>query len=283
MTTSDVRIVCMMRIKNVERWIGQSLASVGALVDGIVILDDGSIDRTPEICRACSKVVRYEYQAEPAPDEYRDKNRLLGPALELSPDWILVLDGDEVLEERAPAVIQAEIGRVSREQPECVALEARFLYFRNSLEWYMDEETWHPLLFTTWGQDVPALTFQYDHPWARLHCGRIPSNLSGRRRRFDVCVKHYGYQTFRDAWQKYRFYLKHDPVRAREGYYDHLLRRRFRLKRWAERSMQDGIRAFAPEIPQATPALASARSRIAAAIPARYLRPLRILKYLTWG
>ena len=276
-------IVCMMRIKNVERWLAQSLASVSPLVDGIVILDDGSTDRTPEICRACPKVVRYAYQEGSLPDEYRDKNRLLQWSLELSPDWIMVLDGDEVLEDRAPSVIHAEVGEVLRDATECVALEARFLYFWNKPGWYVDEETWHPLLFTTWGQALSSLRFDYDVPWAKLHCGRTPSNLRGKRRKMDVCVKHYGYQTFRDAWRKYRFYVKHDVVRAREGYYDHLLRRRVKLRRWAERSQDDGVRIFEGDSQRDALPRASWRSRVTAAIPPRYLRPLRIAKYLLWG
>lgn len=273
----------MMRIKDVERWLAQSLASVLPLVDGIVILDDGSTDRTPEICRACPEVVRYQYQVEPTRDEYRDKNRLLRWALEFSPDWIMVLDGDEVLEERAPSVIQARIAAISREAPDSVALEARFLYFWRDPAWYVDEESWHPLLFTTWGQDVSSLQFDYDVPWARLHCGRVPSNLRGSKNKIDVYVKHYGYQTFRDCWRKYRFYVRHDPVRAREGYYDHLLRRRFKVRRWVERSLQDGTQTFEMGGRQSPLGPVTWQSRVAAAIPPRYLRPLRIAKYLVWG
>jgi len=71
------RIVCQMRIKNEERWLKEVLDSIARVAHGIVILDDGSTDRTPEICRAHPAVIDYRWQNEATIDEVRDKNRLL--------------------------------------------------------------------------------------------------------------------------------------------------------------------------------------------------------------
>ena len=45
-----------MRVKDGELWAEECLRSLGGFVDDIVILDDGSTDRTVEICRSFDKV-----------------------------------------------------------------------------------------------------------------------------------------------------------------------------------------------------------------------------------
>ena len=45
-----------IRVKDGELWAEQCLRSLSGFVDDIVILDDGSTDRTVEICRSFDKV-----------------------------------------------------------------------------------------------------------------------------------------------------------------------------------------------------------------------------------
>ena len=49
---SRPRIVAVLRIKNVARWIRRTLESIRPLADAVVILDDGSTDETAFICRS---------------------------------------------------------------------------------------------------------------------------------------------------------------------------------------------------------------------------------------
>ena len=109
------RIVCMMRVRNDERWISRVLQQTAQLVDGFVILDDGSTDMTERICRSCPKVLRYERQDQALADEVGDRNRLLQWILEENPDWILALDGNEVLEDAANITTRREISACPKE------------------------------------------------------------------------------------------------------------------------------------------------------------------------
>lgn len=239
-----------MRIKNEERWLERALASLSELVDGIVILDDGSTDRTPAICRACPKVARYEYQREATVDEVRDKNRLLAWTLAFQPDWIIALDGDDSFEDRAKHVIRDEIGRIDPGSPEVTSFLINYLYFWDREDQYVDQESWIRRIFTLWGQAPSELRFDY-HPDHRagFHCGSIPVNLRGQTKKIDVVLKHFGYLHRHDRERKYRFYAAHDRRQAARGYYDHLLARPLDLRRWSERSANDPVTCFEAEPP----------------------------------
>jgi len=216
-----------MRIKNEEEWIGRSLAAMAELADAIVILDDGSTDRTSEICRSFPKVVRYVRQEEQIINEVRDKNRLLAMTLELEPDWVLALDGDEVLEQKAAATIRKEISYIDPANPQFTAFAIHILYFWNRLDRFRVDpgiygDFWQIRLFTTWGQDTAGLAFSDTSHGGNFHCGSIPSNLAGRFKLIDVKVKHYGYFDPAQRVKKQQFYFQRDPEEAAKGYYDHL-------------------------------------------------------------
>ncbi|MBI2875170.1 MAG: glycosyltransferase, partial [Firmicutes bacterium] len=219
-------IVCIMRIKNEEEWIGMSLEETCRLAREIIVLDDGSTDRTPEICRRFPQVTYV--RRDRGTDEVRDKRELLQMALARSPDWILVLDGDEVLEKRAASTIRLEIASADPAAPAFSHLYFHILYFWDSMDQYRVDpgiygDFWQPRLFTLWGQDRERLTFLDSAHGSNLHASGIPDTLKGRGRRIDVKVKHYGYLREEQRRRKYDFYRVKDPEAAARGYYDHLV------------------------------------------------------------
>jgi glycosyltransferase involved in cell wall biosynthesis len=70
------KIVGVYRIKNEERWIAKSLESISDICSEVVILDDGSTDKTVEICSKHDKVVDIYQQKDLPFDETRDRNLL---------------------------------------------------------------------------------------------------------------------------------------------------------------------------------------------------------------
>lgn len=82
--------VCMI-VKNEEAVLKQSLESICAHVDDIIIVDTGSTDHTKEIALAFTQQV---YDFSWCDDFSAARNYSLGQALH---DWVLVLDADEVL------------------------------------------------------------------------------------------------------------------------------------------------------------------------------------------
>jgi O-antigen biosynthesis protein len=231
------RVICQMRIRNEEKWLLEVLDSIATVADGIVILDDGSTDHTPDICRSHPAVLEYVQQNEPILDEVRDKNRLLQMALAHNPDWVLSMDGDEILEDSASERILKAI----RECPPSVTiLDIEFLYMWNDLKHYRTDgiyrRIFHHRLFKLENQDTASLHFRPTSHGGNFHCESVPSNLFGRSVEIDVKVKHLGYMDAQDRERKYKFYKSKDPVHAVKGYYEHLLDQPgMTIEAWQER------------------------------------------------
>ena len=231
------RIICQMRIKNEERWIQAVLDGIARVAQGIVILDDGSTDRTPDICRAHPAVLEYRRQNESRIDEVRDKNRLLKMALAQNPEWILCMDGDEVFEDSAPERIREAI----RTCPQEVAvLDIEFLYMWGDMHHYRVDGIYnrltHHRIFRVVGQDREALSFTPTAHGGNFHCESVPPNIRGQAMEIDVKVKHLGYMYLTDRERKYRWYMAHDPQHGNQGYYNHLLDQPdMRILTWEER------------------------------------------------
>lgn len=98
--TARAPIVTVLRVKDEERYIQHTLESLRPLGGPVILLDDGSTDSTPEIVKQCDWV-EYHWQ-DLDMDEGRDRTWLYRAALETGCPWILVIDGDEVLEPETP-------------------------------------------------------------------------------------------------------------------------------------------------------------------------------------
>lgn len=88
-----------MIVKNGEATLDRCLASVRGVVDEIVIADTGSSDRSIEICaRHGAKIFSIPW----GDDFAKARNASLN---QVNSDWVLVLDDDELLDDRAPLLV----------------------------------------------------------------------------------------------------------------------------------------------------------------------------------
>jgi glycosyltransferase involved in cell wall biosynthesis len=104
----DPKIVAMYRIQNEGRWIEKSIDSILDICSKIIILDDNSTDDTLEICQSFDKVNVIHQDNLPL-DQVRDKNKLLKIVLKQNPDYVLSLDGDEILTPHSKEILFEEI------------------------------------------------------------------------------------------------------------------------------------------------------------------------------
>ena len=105
-------MIGLMRVKNEARWIKRGVESILPVCDQVLIMDDHSTDGTREICASLPKVKAFLSPFAPGDlNETRDKNYLLNQSRLFGSDWILMIDGDEMLAEGAEETIRAAIAR----------------------------------------------------------------------------------------------------------------------------------------------------------------------------
>jgi glycosyltransferase involved in cell wall biosynthesis len=220
----NLNIVAMYRIKNVERWIGKSLESVSKICNKIVIVDDGSTDDTVKICKTFSSVVDIHEQNNLVFDETRDKNLLLQMALKYDPDYILVLDGDEIIMPGMEKILYEDLIYL---HPNSDVFEFQLLdmseqpnryRINNPLTNYI-----HKFLFKINNQkNLHFLPTRFPY---NVHCARIPDNLNKTKNVSQSRVKilHYGYYNQTLKQKKYELYNKLDPNSTEFYKYEHLI------------------------------------------------------------
>jgi glycosyltransferase involved in cell wall biosynthesis len=203
----------MVRVKNEARWIAEVVNSLKNCCDRVLVWDDHSDDGTPDICEKLGCVVIDS--DETTMDESRDKNSLLDWAMKDNPDWIIHIDGDEVLEPAAPAKIEA----AKRSGFDSICMKVIYLWDDPNL--YRTDGHWgrfkRPSMFRPRaGQRFATTSFGNN-----IHCGNVP--FGGPFLDSDIRLKHYGYLCAEDRQRKYEFYNRIDPNNDYECRYSHIV------------------------------------------------------------
>ena len=208
-----MKLTAGIRVKDGELWAEECLTSLSRFVDEIVILDDGSTDSTVEVCRSFPKVSQVLCWPKSFFDEGLDRNMVLGLVKGTGPDWILMMDIDEVFEDRVCDSIDMMLN-----QDEYAMWGFHMLHFwRGKTHFRMDgnwgQETLHhvhPRLF----RNQPSLRY----PFQPIHGAHV-LGIQGKAAVSDVKIKHYGYSFPEKNREKWELYRQVDP----EGDYAHLI------------------------------------------------------------
>jgi glycosyltransferase involved in cell wall biosynthesis len=217
------RFLGALRVKNEAPHIRAVLDQVLRLCARVLVFDDHSSDDTVAICERLDPRVTVYRSPFDGLDEARDKNFLLARIVEAAPEWVLWIDGDEVLERTGPEKILAATLQWSNvsvatlrvaylwDDPRFVRVDGIFGTFKR------------PSLFRLAGQNTARLLFRATGHGGNFHCGNVPEGLAGEHRDLPVRLKHYGYLTREQREAKYRFYTREDPGNPLEDNYRHIL------------------------------------------------------------
>jgi len=221
----DPEIVAMYRIKNEERWIEKSLKMCSEVCQKIVILDDGSTDETLKICKKFPSVVDIHEQKNLLFDETRDKNILLEMAMKLKPDFLLCIDGDEIIMPNMKEILKEDLTIL---HPEASVYQMQALEVREKPNQIRINDK------TTTGffdgilrlKNQPNnLHFEEMKFPGNAHCPKIPQNALG----FDTSVRirvkylHYTHYNEQIRNEKYNFLNKLDPNNTDFYNYEHII------------------------------------------------------------
>lgn len=213
-----MKIVAMLRVKNEARWIAQVLRSLQPLCHHIYVMDDHSDDHTAGICATEGAAVFYS--PFKGFDETRDKNWLMIEVLKREiPDWIVMIDGDEILAEGSHAAIIKHIRMIGHKVN---ALTFEVLYLWNDMQHVRTDLRTFCRRRASMFKPTAGALFASPYPTHGLHCGNVPHGYSaapveGAR------LLHLGYMNREDRLRKWEWYNKLDPANFHEDCYRHMI------------------------------------------------------------
>ena len=220
--SGSCRFLCAMRIKNEGKHLHEVLSRALQLCQRVFVFDDHSTDETAQICAAFGERVKVFPSPFENLDEARDKNYLLKEIIVANPEWVLWIDGDEVLESSAPAKLKSAAANARG----IAAYQLKIAYVWNDTEHIRVDGIYarftRPSFFRLRGQAVDRLSFLPSGYGGNFHCGNVPHGLAGATRELNVRLKHYGYMTQEQRQAKYQWYTSIDPDNSLEDHYRHL-------------------------------------------------------------
>jgi glycosyltransferase involved in cell wall biosynthesis len=208
-------ILGLLRIKNESRWIEKCISSILPLCDQVFAMDDHSEDDTAALCAALPNV-----SVLPSPfeglNECRDKQWLLDRAMELKPEWIVFIDGDEML---APGYVDQL--RVEMRSPyPCLSLRVLYL-------WDSETQVRVDGVYGDFHRESVfrpnGSRFETNSNGGNFHCGNVPWGNRQHRKVLDIPLLHFGYLHREDRINKYHWYNRRDPENAIEDSYRHMV------------------------------------------------------------
>jgi len=209
-----MRILGLMMVRNGEDRVKYALDSMALCCDAICVLDDRSVDRTPEILRTHPAVTN-TFTADSAisqEDWFFPESRCLDLLYRMAdfyvPDWIVAVDHDQIIE---PA---REVRQILS------SVEANFSVVKTScVSVWRDQR--YPLMvpLLSPAKSLQGRIWRY-YPGLTagskpLHNGHSPSNISnfGDTKTIDtITFYHYGWDTLQKRIDKVNFYTSLDPT-----------------------------------------------------------------------
>ncbi len=209
-------VVGCLRVKNEARWVKRVIASILPVCDVVLVMDDHSTDDTALICDAMPRTAVY---LSPFDDlnEARDKNWLLTAAMKRpeNPDWILWIDGDEILAPEFVDVIKANL----RSPKMCMSFRIKYLW--NDEHTIRTDGVYGDYRRQSMFRPIAGAKFLGSAPG--FHTGNVPLSLWGSCLYPEVTLLHLGYLHREDRIRKYRWYNEQDSNNEREDCYRHVV------------------------------------------------------------
>jgi glycosyltransferase involved in cell wall biosynthesis len=201
----------MLRVKNEARWIDRAIRSILPICDEVLVMDDHSDDDTAEICSRIPKVgvVQSPFTGL---NETRDKNWLLERVR--SADWIVCIDGDEMLAPGGIVKLQEAMDR------EFHSISMRIPYL-----WDQEDQVRMDGVYGEFRRHSAfrPMSYIFTSDYASgFHCGNVPWRARLNATTIDAKLLHFGYLYPEDRERKYCWYNAQDPGNLAEDRYRHI-------------------------------------------------------------
>lgn len=229
------KLTLSMIVKNEERrYLERALLAHREYIDEAVIIDDGSTDRTVEIVKDIlgdKNLTLIENTDSKFSNEIALRKQQWSETIKRNPDWMLILDADEIFEDAFKNEVRTMIENVDVD-----SYIFRLFDFWDE-ENYRDDKLW--CAHYTYRCFLTRYQKNFVYRWKETaqHCGRMPENILGLPiGKSEMRLKHYGWARLSDRLNKYERYMKLDPD-GRFGIleqYKSILDSNPNLVKWAE-------------------------------------------------
>lgn len=205
------KITLAMLVRNESgRHLEKVLTQTTEYIDHAVILDDASEDNTVELCEKIFKGIPLTLFSNKEPlfhNEILLRRQLWEMAVRTNPEWIIILDADELFEENSSEKLRELLSNSS---------QVDYLSFRLFDLWsetqYRDDPLWqaHKWYRPFIVRNIPDFQAQWQE--TPQHCGRFPKNIMDLRGDTSpLRIKHLGWVRPQDRLAKYYRYKRLDP------------------------------------------------------------------------
>jgi len=204
---SNKKLVAGYRVKNVERWFDRVLTKMEEVADEIVVFDDNSTDKTVEIAQKHKKVVEIHRQTETTFNEARDREILYQLCKSRNPDWVIINDGDEELEEKFTREVAEKLMNPIR--PDTHAYIFRYITHWDSEDMQRTDGIFGNMANVRMVRNMPNQHIVSNHPQG-FHCNSVPWVPIENVVITPYRIRHYGYVDRDDRVRKYNWYQDMD-------------------------------------------------------------------------
>lgn len=198
-----MKIIVVMPVKNEEWILEKSLACASLLADYIIVADQNSTDRTPEICRRFPKVIYIDNSSEKFNEDERRKI-LLNKAREFDGNnLIFALDADEILSAHIcdKKILEKLINQI---KPGMSVMLQWIMLWKNSSQYRYDDSA-------DWSNNWKNFVYWDDRRMSfdniKIHSSRVPVEAVQRAIKFnELKVLHYQFVSLSRVFSKQCFY-----------------------------------------------------------------------------
>lgn len=205
------KLVVGMCIHNeANNFLTEVLSDIKQYADHVVIVDDASTDNSSEICKKILEGLSFEIirnEISKFSNEVVLRKQLWCEIIKNEPDWIIILDADEIFEKKFKLMIRELMNQCD----DTFLYSFRLYDFWNKTQ-YREDESWCAHLY--YRPFLVKYKKDFDYTWrdTKQHCGRFPNNIYQLNNKLsDLRLKHFGWSVKTLRERKYNRYMELDP------------------------------------------------------------------------